>query len=78
MLLSLKIKQNWDIKHCYDVFVVARGVPEKLGLDSQSHGGRCDILEGNILATMLDLVAQGPRRSIRSLKIIAKENMKVL
>jgi hypothetical protein len=45
---------------------------------AQRPGGKGDILECVIIAAKQDLVYQDPKRSIRSLKINAKENMKVL
>ncbi len=45
---------------------------------AQRPWGQGDILECVIIAAMLDLVDQDPKGSIRSLKVNAKENMKLL
>ncbi len=61
-----------------DDFIVAGDVPEESAWTAQLPWGKGDILECVIIAAMQDLVDQDPKRSIRSLKINAKENMKVL
>jgi hypothetical protein len=54
---------------CYDNFICAGGVLEEFSLDSKTYRRRGNILEGNIMAAMQDLVTRtlvplGPIRSM--------------
>jgi hypothetical protein len=59
------------MKHCFVNFLAARGLLEQFSSNSNAS-------DDNIMATQLILVNQDLSRPIRSLKINAKELMKVL
>jgi hypothetical protein len=66
------------MKHRYDNFIAAGDLLEQFCSDSNVHRRISNALDDNFMATHQILVNQDLTRPIRSLKINAKELMKVL